>query len=143
MPVRKSMSYADKVMHIITTYRLPLQPRMLESFRRDIQDSAPAGRDRLAEEEAAIFLARRLHAMVIAELRADSDSRAISAILDSWSKFTQQSMYRSDLGLINMVLFNHEILPLIDDVDRIVQEEIATGEPSRGEAAIPEFGVRV
>ena len=142
MPVRKSMSYADKVMHIITTYRLPLQPRMLESLRRDIQDSAPAGRNRLAEEEAAIFLARRLHAMVIAELRADTDFRAISAILDSWSKFTQQSMYRSDLGLINRVLFNHEILPLIDDVERTVEENVAAGGSSRAETTTPEFGVQ-
>ncbi|NCF30143.1 MAG: hypothetical protein GWP69_22440 [Gammaproteobacteria bacterium] len=143
MPVRKAMSYADKVMHIITTYRLPLQPRMLESFRRDIQDSAPADRNRLAEEEAATFLARRLHTMVVAELRADTDARAISPILDSWSKFTQQSMYRSDLGFINRVLFDHKILPLIDDVDRIVQENVAAGESSRVEATIPDFGVRV
>ena len=140
MPVRKAMNHTDKVMHIIATYRLPLQPRMLESFRRDIQDSAPADRNRLAEEEAAIFLARRLYPMVLAELRSGIDSRAI---LDTWSKFTQQSMYRSDLGLINMVLFNHEILSLIDDVERIVQAQVAAGESSRAETTIPEFGVRV
>jgi hypothetical protein len=81
--------------------------------------------------------------MVVAELRADTDARAISPILDSWSKFTQQSMYRSDLGFINRVLFDHKILPLIDDVDRIVQENVAAGESSRVEATIPDFGVRV
>jgi hypothetical protein len=41
------------------------------------------------------------------------------------------------------VLFDHEILPLIDDVDRIVQENGAAGESSRVEATIPDFGVRV
>jgi hypothetical protein len=139
MPVRKVMNYANKVMHIITTYGLPLPPRMLESFRRDIRISARADRKRLVEEEAAIFLARRLYPMVLAELRSGIESRAI---LDTWSKFTQQSMYRSDIGLINMVLFNHEILPLIDDVERIVQENVAAGDSSRAETTIPEFGVR-
>ena len=139
MPVSKAMPYADKVMHIVGTYGLPLQPEMLESFHLYMQDSAPGERDRLVEEEAAIFLARRLYPMVLAELRSGIESRAI---LDTWSKFTQQSMYRSDIGLINMVLFNHEILPLIDDVERIVQENVAAGDSSRVETTIPEYGVR-
>jgi hypothetical protein len=45
-------------------------------------------------------------------------------LLAAWSKFTQQVMYRADLGLINMALFNHEILPLIDGVERIVEERV-------------------
>jgi hypothetical protein len=39
-------------------------------------------------------------------------------------------MYRSDLGLINMVLFDHEILPLIDDVERILEQESPAGSSS-------------
>ena len=123
MSATKCMNFADKVMHIIGTYGLPLQPEIRESLRRHIKDTRPEHRNRLAEEEAAIILARRLHAMVIAELRSGIDSRSMDGILRSWSKFTQQSMYRSDLGLINMVLFDHEILPLIDDVERILEEE--------------------
>jgi len=135
VPATKRMNFADKVMHIIGTYGLPLQPEMLASFRRHIQDRTPGNRNRLAEEEAAIFLAHRLYAMVIAELRAGIDSRTISTILDAWSKFAQQSMYRSDLGLINMVLFDHEILPLIDDVERILEEESPAENHSRIEFA--------
>ena len=123
MSATKHMNFADKVMHIIGTYGLPLQPEIRESLRRHIKDTRLEHRNRLAEEEAAIILARRLHAMVIAELRSGTDSRAIDGVLHSWSKFTQQSMYRSDLGLINMVLFDHEILPLIDDLERILEEE--------------------
>ena len=87
MPATRSINFADKVMHIIGTYGLPLQPEMLASFRRHIQDRTPGNRNRLAEEEAAIFLAHRLYAMVIAELRSGIDSRAIRSVLDSWSKF--------------------------------------------------------
>ena len=123
MPASKSMNFADKVMHIIGTYGLRLQPEILELLRRDIKDTAACSRKRLAEEEAAIVLAHRLHAIVVAELRSGIDSRAIESILASWQKFSQQSMYRSDLGLINMVLFDHEILPLIDEVEQILEEE--------------------
>jgi len=117
------MNFADKVMHIIGTYGLRLQPGMLELLRRDIKDSDARNARRLAEEEAAILLAHRLHAMVVAELRSGIDARAIESILGSWQKFSQQSMYRSDLGLINMVLFDHEILRLIDEVEQILEEE--------------------
>ena len=135
MPATKCMNFADRVMHIIATYGLPLQPDTLESFRRLVKETDIKNRNRLAEEEAAIFLARRLYAMVIAELRSGIDIRARNAVLVSWSKFTQQSMYRSDLGLINMVLFDHEILPLIDDVERIVQEKSPQGDYARTECA--------
>jgi hypothetical protein len=135
MPATKSMNFADKVMHIITTYGLPLQPDTLETFRRLVHAADMNNRNRLAEEEAAIFLARRLYAMVVAELRSGTDTRAANVILDSWSKFSQQSMYRSDLGLINMILFDHEILPLIDDVERILQEKSSAGDYSGTEFA--------
>ena len=135
MLATKPMNFADKVMHIIATYGLPLQPETLESFRQLVEETDMKNRNRLAEEEAAIFLARRLYAMVIAELRSGIDIRARNAVLVSWSKFTQQSMYRSDLGLINMVLFDHEILPLIDDVERIVQEKSPQGDYARTEFA--------
>ena len=45
-------------------------------------------------------------------------------------------MYRSDLGLINMVLFDHEILPLIDDVEQILEQESPAGSPSRADFAL-------
>ncbi len=135
------MNYADKVVHIIGTYRLPLQSQVLESFRCDMRDSTPRDRNRIAEEGAAIFLARRLYPMVMAELRSGIDCRATGGILDAWSKFTQQAMYRSDLGLINLVLFNDEILPLIDDVERILREEFPTGQGSQTEAAARGPGV--
>jgi hypothetical protein len=131
MSATKSMIFADKVVHVIATYGLELQPEMLESFRRYLQDTAARNCDRFAEEEAALFLARRLYAMVIAELRSGIDSRAMNGILDSWSKFTRQSMYRSDLGLINMVLFDHEILPLIDDLERRLEEASPVGDYSQ------------
>jgi hypothetical protein len=123
MPVSKRKNFPDKVMHIMGTYGLRLQPEVLASLRRHIQDTPAENRNRLAEEEAAIVLAHRLHAMVVAELPSGMDSPAMESILGSWSKFTQQSMYRSNLGLINMVLFDHEILPLIDDLERILEEE--------------------
>ena len=127
MPATKRMNFADKVMHIIGTYGLRLQPEILESLRRHTQDTTAKSCNRLAEEEAAIALAHRLHAMVVAELPSGIDSPAMERVLVSWSKFTQQSMYRSDLGLINMVLFDHEILPLIDDVERILEQESPAG----------------
>lgn len=130
MPVSKCKNFPDKVMHIMGTYGLRLQPEVLESLRRHIQDTPAENRNRLAEEEAAIVLAHRLHAMVVAELPSGIDSPARESILGSWSKFTQQSMYRSDLGLINMVLFDHEILPLIDDVERILEQESPAGSSS-------------
>ena len=136
MPAPKSMNFADKVMHIIGTYGLRLQPAILELLRRDIKDTAARSRKRLAEEEAAILLAHRLHAMVVAELRSGSDARAIESILGSWRKFTQQSMYRSDLGLINMVLFDHEILPLIDEVEQILEGQSPTRNSSRADFAL-------
>ncbi|MEE9267273.1 MAG: hypothetical protein V3V86_11155 [Gammaproteobacteria bacterium] len=125
MLARKATRFADKAAHIMGTYGLPLQPELLDSLQRELRDSNPDGRHRLAEEEAAIFLARALHAMVIAALRADIDA---GGLLAAWSKFTQQVMYRADLGLINMVMFSDEILPLIDDVEQILRQEFPAGE---------------
>lgn len=124
MRASDAMSYADKVVHIIDTYGLPLPSEVLRSLRQEARDSNLNGGDRLAEEEAAIFLARNLQAMVTAELRLGIDSGAMGGILDAWSKFAQQAMYRADLGLINTVLYTYEILPLIDDVERLLREEI-------------------
>lgn len=131
MPATKAMSHIDKVVHIIDTYALPLRSQALDSMRQEVRDSNPSGRERLAEEEAAVFLAHHLHAAVTAELRSGLDSRAVGGILDAWSKFTQQAMYRADLGLVNMVLYTYEILPLIDDVERLLREEISDGEISQ------------
>ena len=136
MPAPNSMNFADKVMHIIGTYGLQLQPGLLEILRRDIKDTAARSRNRLAEEEAAILLANRLHAMVVAELRSRIDARAVESILGSWQKFSQQSMYRSDLGLINRVLFDHEILPLIDEVEQILEEESPARNSSQTDFAL-------
>lgn len=121
MLARKATRFADKAAHIMGTYGLPLQPELLDSLQRELRDSNPDGRHRLAEEEAAIFLARALHAMVIAALRSGPDA---GGLLAAWSKFTQQVMYRADLGLINMALLNNEILPLIDGVERILEERV-------------------
>jgi hypothetical protein len=140
MSASKAMSYADKVVHIIDTYGLPLPCAPLEAVRRSVRDATPSGRHRLAEEEAAIFLARHLHAMVMSELGSGIDSRAISAILDAWSKFAQQVMYRADLGLINRVLYNCEILPFIDDVEQILCEEIYDADTARAESSPPASG---
>ena len=121
MTAPKATRFADKAAHIIGTYGLPLQPELLDSLRQQLRDSNPNGRERLAEEEAAVFLARALHTRVIAALRSGMDA---GGLLAAWSKFTQQVMYRTDLGLINMALFNHEILPLIDGVERILEERV-------------------
>ncbi len=125
MPARKATRFADKAAHIMGTYGLPLQSELLDSLQRELRDSNPDGRHRLAEEEAAIFLARALHAMVIAALRSGPDA---GGLLAAWWKFTQQVMYRADLGLINMVMFSDEILPLIDDVEKILRQEFPAGE---------------
>ena len=132
MLARKATRFADKAAHIIGTYGLPLQPELQDSLQRELRDSNPDGRHRLAEEEAAIFLARALHAMVIAALRSGIDA---GGLLAAWSKFTQQVMYRADLGLINMALLNNEILPLIDGVERILGEKSPSAELAQIEAA--------
>ncbi len=132
MPAGKATRFADKAAHIIRTYGLPLQSELLDSLRRELCDSNPNGRHRLAEEEVAIFLARALHTMAIAALRSGIDA---GGILAAWSRFTQQVMYRADLGLINMALLNNEILPLIDGVERILEEQAPSGELAQKEAA--------
>ncbi len=132
MPAPKPTRFAHKAAHIIGTYGLPLQPELLDSLRRELRDSNPNGGNRLAEEEAAIFLARALHAKVIAVLGSRTDA---GGLLAGWSKFTQQVMYRADLGLINMALLNNEILPLIDGVERILEEQAPGAELAQREAA--------
>ncbi len=121
MPAPGATEFADKASQIIGTYGLPLPCELLDSLRQELRDSRPDGRCRLAEEKAAVFLARALHARLIAALPVAMDS---GGLLAAWSKFTQQVMYRTDLGLINRALFNHEILPLIDGVERIVEERV-------------------
>jgi len=123
MLMGKAMSRADKVIYIVGTYRLPLRQEVLDSFRRRIKRARPCDAHLLFEEQAAMLLVRYLYPTVLAELRAAADARAVDAVLGTWLKFAQQAMYRSDLGLINMCLFDDEILPLIDDVERIVREK--------------------
>lgn len=130
MPASKAMSYTDRVLHIIDTYNLPIRHDARESMRRRVRDSDFSGRERLAEEEAAIFLARALRDAVTAELRSGIESRAMGSILDAWSRFTQQAMFRADVGLINSVLYTCEILPHIDDVERLLRDGIAEDEDS-------------
>jgi hypothetical protein len=141
MPASNAMSYSDKVVHIMGTYALPLPSAVLESMRQDVRDADPSGHQRLAEEEAAIFLARNLHAMVMTELHSGIDSRSMGGVLDAWSKFAQQAMYRTDLGLINMVLYTYEILPLIDDVERLLREAIPEGDVSKTQSSPRMSGV--
>ena len=130
MSASKVMSYTDRVLHIIDTYNLPIRPDARESMHQRVRDSDFSGRERLAEEEAAVFLARVLRDAVTVELRSGIESRAMGSILDAWSKFTQQAMFRADVGLINSVLYTYEILPLIDDVERLLREGIAGDEDS-------------
>ena len=131
MPAGNAMSYIDKVVHIIGTYGLRLPSEMMESLHDGVRNANPGGQHRLAEEEAAAFLARFLHAVVTTELRSGIEPRAMGAILGAWSKFAQQAMYRADLGLINMALYTYEILPLIDDVERLLREEAHDGNVSQ------------
>ena len=130
MSVTKFPSYADKVAHIMGTYGLPLHFEVLDTLCDDMRASKLGRHNRLAEEDAAIYLARSLHAMVMADLCACVGTSTIDGIQDAWAKFIQQAMYRADLGLINMVLFDHEILPLIDDLDRILPEDQPVSELS-------------
>ena len=132
MTAPKATRFADKAAHIIGTYGLPLQPELLDSLRQQLRDSNPNGRERLAEEEAAVFLARALHTRVIAALRSGMDA---AGLLAAWSKFTQQVMYRADLGLINMALFTDTILPLIDGVERILEERVPSRQSGQIETA--------
>ncbi len=123
MTTTKCFDHGDKVVRIIRTYGdLPLGAEALTSFRQDTPEAHWDGHGRLPEDEAAVFLARYLHAMVVAELGSGIDSSTVSRVLGAWSKFAQQAMYRADLGLINLVLFNDEILPHINEVERILRE---------------------
>ena len=105
----------------------------LEAMRERAREASGSAHELLAEEEAAIFLARHLHAAVKAALRDWSDAGAMGGILAPWWKFAQQAMYRADLGLINRVLYTHEILPLIDDVERRVRDALPEGNPARAQ----------
>ena len=137
----KSTRFADKAAHIIGTYGLPLPCVVVDALRRDMRDSNPVAGKRLAEEEAALFLARNLHAMAITELRSGSGSRTAGGVLGAWSKYTQQVMYRADLGLVNMVVFRDEILPLIDDMEQMLRQESPAGECSQTRIAARTRGV--
>lgn len=131
MPVNDTTSQIDKVVHIMGTYNLRLPRGILDSLARSAREMDTGTRDRLAEEEAAVLLARNLHAVVMAELDSGIEPRPMGGTLDAWSKFSQQAMYRADLGLINRVLYRHEILPLIDDVERVVRERLTDEDISR------------
>jgi hypothetical protein len=133
MSANRSTSYADKVVHIIDTYALPMDAQALEAMRERVRKASANARELLAEEEAAIFLARHLHTGVKAALRDCSDVGTIGGVLAPWWKFAQQAMYRADLGLINRVLYTHEILPLIDDVERTVRDELPEDNPARAQ----------
>ena len=141
MSVRKLSLHADKVVHIIDTYALPLPAETLHGLRRDVLDVNPSGRERLAEEDAAMFLADRLYAMVVVELHGTIDPSEVGAAQRAWMKFTQQTMYRADLGLINLTLFNNEILPLIDDVEHMLRERLGARDRSRRDYATPRGSV--
>lgn len=134
---RQAKSHADKVAHIMGTYGLPLDPEVLDRLRGDMRASSPTGLGRLAEEEAAVYLARRLHAMVMADLCSGVGTGAIEGAREAWTKFTQQVMYRADLGLVSMVLYDHEILPLIDEVERMLCDEPAPSYPSHSPSPPP------
>ena len=110
----------------------------MDALRQELRDSDPNGRHRLAEEEAAVFLAHALHAKVVAALRSGLDA---GGLLAAWSKFAQQVMYRADLGLINMALLNNEILPLIDGVERILEEQVPSRERAQRNTAARGSGV--
>ena len=123
MTTTKCSDYGDKVVRIIRTYGdLPLGAEALTAFRQDTLEAHWDGHGRLPEDEAAVFLARYLQAMVVAGIGSGIDSPSVSRVLGAWSNFAQQAMYRADLGLINLVLFNDEILPRIDEVERILRE---------------------
>jgi hypothetical protein len=128
MPASNVMSYTDKVIHVIGTYGLPVRPEVIESIRQSMDDAAQHNGNLLLQEQAAMTLVGHLYPMVIAALRSGNDARGGDEILDAWSKFTQQAMYRSDLGLINLTLFNEEILPLIDDVERVFRDHVLNRE---------------
>lgn len=133
MSSSQSSRHAKKVVHIIDTYGLPLPSAALQTLRSDLIEMNPSGRERLAEEDAAMYLADRLYAMVSTELHAGGEPGEAGTALRAWMKFTQQAMYRADLGLINLVLFKAEILPLIDDVERTLQEDTPAADPYRGD----------
>ena len=144
MPSTDHSNYADRVMHIIRTYGdLPLAPGVLKSFRCDALEAHGHEHARLPEDEAALFLTRCLHAMVVTELRSAKNSASAERALGAWSRFVQQAMYRADLGLINLVLFNHEILPRIDEVERIARDHLSAKTSPRKESASRESGVPV
>ena len=101
----------DRVAHIMGTYGLPLQTQVMDRLRDDLCAYVSGRQDRFAEEEAAIYLARSLHAMMMADLCACVGTGAIPGIREAWDRFIHQAAYRVECGLINRVLFDHEILP--------------------------------
>lgn len=130
MPARRDPSDADKVMHIVATYGLGLPPAALASIRKQCIDFTCVDSHLILEERAAMCLTRYLYPAVLSELGAASAPAARSELLVAWSKFAQQAMYRSDLGLINMAQFDGEILPLIDEVERRMDAALAAAEGS-------------
>lgn len=142
MPTSKATSHADKVIHIIGTYGLSLQSGVRESFRQLLCVSTHRVAHLLSEEEAAMLLADHLYPALIAGLRSGVDASAIDDMLEVWLRFAQQAIYRSNLGLISMALFDDEILPLIDDVDRALREEYSENDPFKAKCAARVFWAR-
>lgn len=133
MTAIRAGNYADKVVHVIDTYGLPMDARALGAMYERVRESSLNDSELLAEEAAAIILARHLHAVVQGALRGCADPTAIGGVLDTWWKFVQQVMYRADIGLINRVLYTYEILPLIDDMERTVCDEVPEDIPAKAQ----------
>jgi hypothetical protein len=131
MTVDRASNYADKVVHVIDTYGLPMDARALGAIYERVRESNLNDDELLAEEAAAIFLARHLHIAVRDALRGGANPTAMGGVLDTWRRFVQQVMYRADIGLINRVLYTYEILPLIDEMERAVCDQVPGDNPAK------------
>lgn len=130
MPARDVTNDADRIIHIVGTYGLGLPAPTLASIRQQVFDFARLDEHLLVEERAAMCLARHLYPAVVAQLRGKTTPSARDDMVAVWSTFAQQAMYRSDLGLVNMALFDDKILPLVDEVKRLIEERAAGPAPS-------------
>lgn len=115
-------SDCDKMMRVVAAYGIALQPQVLASIGRQSAHYVDVDHRLIVEERAAVCLLRHLYPAIIAELRAETCSPARDELVAAWSKFAQQALYRSDVGLINMALFDSQILPRILEVERLVEE---------------------
>lgn len=118
MSATHGIRYSDRIARIIESYGLSLSPELMTRVPAELRASRPDRHDRFAEEEAAIFLARMLHTLVMANARAGAGDAAIEELRAVWTRFLHQAEYRVELGLINKVLFDYEIRPLVDELPR-------------------------